>query len=169
MKLKLGLLLTCASVALAACGGSESNGNANNATSANSNTPAVNTAPANTGLETSKTPPAATTNDAPTLAPVVHAYYDALKKKDAAGARKVMSQGFIQSAEKGMEEEGDTDLIPYLTKYDKLPQNRMEVRNEQISGNRATAELKGGSYNDWVKIVFINEGGAWKITNEIPR
>lgn len=166
MKLTAFLLLTFASIVMTACGGSESDSNTSNA---NSKPQAANTAAANTGLEGSKTPAAATANDAPTLAPVVHAYYDALKKKDATGAKKVMSQGFVQSAEKEMQEEGDKDLVVYLTKFDKLPENRMEVRNEQISGNRATAELKGGSYTDWVKITFINEGGAWKITNEIPK
>lgn len=153
---------------LAACGGSESpNTNVANNATANSNAaaPAANVE----RLEPTPAPVAQTTNDAPTLAPVVHAYYGALKKKDAAAVRQVMSQGFIQSAEGDMKEAGQKDLITYLTEFDKLPADKMEVRNEQISGNRGTAELKGGSYATWAKIVFVDEGGTWKITNEVPR
>ena len=162
------LLIFSIAVALApfGCGGGDTATNAPNANSSNANSAQT---PANNALDTVKKPEAATTNDAPTIAPVVHAYYDALKKKDAAAVRKVMERGFLETTEKEMKAEGKTDIIAYLTEFDELPEGKMQVRNEQISGNRATAELKGGSYGDWVKIVFVNEGGAWKISNEIPR
>ena len=152
---------------LAACGGSEGpNINMANNSTVNTN----GSSPANSGkLEPTPAPVAQTANDAPTLAPVVHAYYGALKKKDGGAVRQVMSQGFIQSAEGDMKESGQKDLITYLTEFDKLPADKMEVRNEQISGNRGTAEVKGGSYSTWAKLVFVNEGGSWKITNEVPR
>ena len=57
---------------------------------------------ANTDLGATKKPDAATTNDAPTLAPVVQAYYEALKKKDDALLKSVMSQAFIKSVEDDM-------------------------------------------------------------------
>lgn len=154
-------------ITIAGCGGSE-NSNVGNANSGNINAakPANN---ANTGLETTKKPESATTNDAPTLAPIVNAYYDALRKKDAAGAKRVMSAEFITSTETGMKGEKKTDFIAFLTEFDKIPEGKMEVRNEQINGNKATAEVKGGTYIDWTKLIFANEGGAWKITNEVPR
>ena len=169
LKVIISSFLIVLGVVLVGCGDPSTTGNTGNTNTANANTAGTNTAAVNSVLEPTKAPVAATTNDAPTLAPVVHAYYDALKRKDAAGVRKVMSQGFLQSTESDMQEEGKSDIIVALTEFDKLPQNKMEVRNEQISGNRGTAELKGGSYIDWTKFVFLNEGGAWKISNEISK
>ena len=151
------------------CGDSSTTNNAGNANAGNTNAANTNLAQANSILEPTKAPVATTTNDAPTLAPVVHAYYDALKRKDAGAVRKVMSLGFLQSTENDMKEEGKSDIIVALTEFDKLPPNKMEVRNEQITGNRGTAQLKGGSYIDWTTFVFVNEGGTWKISNEIAR
>ena len=158
------ILISFVVIASSGCGETATNTSNLNANVANAN--AKTPVP---GLNTTKTPEAATTNNAPTLSPVVHAYYDALKRKDAAAVRKVMAEGFISSTEEGMKEEKKTDLIAFLTEFDKLPADKMEVRNEQISGAKGTAELKGGSYGDWVKFVFRNEGGTWKITNEIDR
>lgn len=169
LKVIISSFVIALAVVIVGCGDSSTTNNAANTNAANTNAAATNTVAANSALEPAKAPVAATTNDAPTLAPVVHAYYDALKRKDAAAVRKVMSQGFLQSTESDMQEEGKSDIIVALTEFDKLPQNKMEVRNEQITGNRGTAELKGGSYIDWTKFVFVNEGGAWKISNEISK
>ena len=140
---------------------------------ANSNSNAANqtaNAPAaNDALAPVSKPPAATSNEAPTVGPVVNAYYDALKRKDATAARSVMSRDFLQSVEGDMKEENKTDLIAFLTEFDKLPESKMEVRNELISGNKATAEIRGGAYTSWTTVVFHNEGGAWKLSNEVPK
>jgi hypothetical protein len=162
LTLLAGLMLTAAG-----CSGSETSvnvANGNTANTTNANKPAVNA-----GLETTKKPEAETTNDAPTLGPVVHAYYNALKKRDEAAARKVMAQEFLKSTQDDMKAEKKTDFIAFLTEFDKIPEPKMEVRNEQINGNRGVAELKGGSYGNWTKIVFKNEGGVWKISNEVDR
>lgn len=164
-KIFLTLLITLA-VLTAGCGGTEVTTNTVNTNVANTNVAPV---AGNTGLDPVKKPEAATTNAAPTLAPVVHAYYDGLKKKDASGVRKIMAQQFVQETEAGMKDESKTDFIAFLTEYDKLPEGKMEVRNEQITGNKGVAEIKGGAYGTWTKIVFLNEGGTWKISNEVPR
>ena len=152
--------------AMTGCGGSEPTANVTNANVANTNT----APPSNGGIETVKKPEAPTTNDAPTLAPVVHAYYDALKRKDSAAVRSVMEREFLQSTEEDMKAEKKIDIVAFLTEFDQLPENKMEVRNEKITGTTGVAEVKGGSYAGWRPIVFINEGGKWKISNRVePR
>src|SRR5688500_16399459 len=74
MRFKTTLLISVVAIgfAMTGCGSSEPTANLTNANVANTNT----APPSNGGLETNKKPEAVTTNDAPTLAPVVHAYYD---------------------------------------------------------------------------------------------
>jgi hypothetical protein len=154
------------SFAMSGCGGA-TNTNVTNANLPNANTsvPATNSAV----LVPTPKPEEPTTNNAPTLGPVINAYYDALRKKDAAGARKVMGQQFIQSVEADMKEENKTDIVAFLTEFDKIPDGKMEARNEQINGSKGSAEVKGGSYANWTKVTFVNEGGAWKVTNEFGK
>ena len=154
-------------IVMAGCGGTTTTTNVANTTAANANANA--TAPeANTGLGTTKKPEAATTNNAPTLSPVVHAYYEALKKKDDALLKSVMSQAFIKSVEDDMKDEKRTGLAAYMAEFDKIPEKPVEVRNEKIEGSDAVAELKGGAYINWTPFAFVNEGGKWKFTGGSP-
>jgi len=111
---------------------------------------------------------AETTNNAPTLAPILQGYYDALKKKDDAAVKNVMSAGFIKSIEADMKEENKTSISAFLAETDTIPDKPMEVRNEVIEGDKGVAEVKGGAYPNWTPFAFVKEGGAWKITNESP-
>lgn len=129
-----------------------------NKVSANSNNP----------LSTVKAPEAATTNDAPTLAPVVQNYYNALKKKDDAGLRKVFSQSTLKSLEADMKEEKKTSLSDFISELEPASAQPFEVRNEKIEADTAVAEIKGGSYAVWTPIKFVRENGEWKMTNESP-
>ena len=151
---------------MAGCGGTDTATNVSNTNLPNANAPMPAT---NSALETTKKPEVATANNAPTFGPVVNAYYDGLKKKDAPAVRRVMAEGFIRSIETDMKDDKKTDLVAFLSEFDKLPEGKMDVRNEQIDGNKGVAEVKGGSYATWTKISFVNEGGTWKISNEVPR
>ena len=164
MKNLLSALILFVTAFAFACGGTNNTTNANapNTNTANSTTTNSN------ALETTKAPEAPTTNDAPTLGPVINAYYDALKKKDAAGVKKVMESQFLKSIESDMKDEKKTDIVAFMTEFDKLPEGKMEARNEQINGNKGTAEVKGGSYANWTKVVFVKEDGVWKVSNEVP-
>ena len=42
----------------------------------------------------------------------------------------------------------------------------VEFRNEKIEGDKASAELKGGTYVNWTKFNFVKENGEWKFTNQ---
>ncbi len=145
-------------------------------TSENLNT-AINTKPsaansatsnADNPLNTTKTPEAATTNNAPTLSPVVQAYYAALKTKDDAALKKIYSQETLKSLEADMKAEKKTSLSAFITELEPVPDRPFEVRNEQIQGDTAVAEMRGGSYPNGIKIKFVRENGEWKMTNESP-
>src|SRR4029453_3784230 len=167
MQFKLFLIFVLgASLAIAGCGGGMTTStNNSNSNAANANAPAPE---ANTGLPTVKKPQAATTNDAPTIAPVVRTYYEALKKKDDALLKSVMSKEFISSIEKDMKEGKKRSIAAYMAEFDTIPDKPVEVRNEKFEGNDAVAELKGGAYINWTPFAFTNEGGKWKFTGESP-
>ena len=115
---------------------------------------------------TVKKPESETLNNAPTLAPVVQAYYDALKKKDDAAVKKTMSQDFIKSVEADRKAEKMASLTAELASNDIIPDKPMEVRNEKIEGNKGSAELRGGTYINWLKFNFVKEEDGWKLTNQ---
>ena len=133
------------------------------------NTPG-NTNPPNNGTNNgvavpTRTPDAPAENNAPTITPVVKAYYDALKKKDDAALKKVLTADFIKSVEADMKEEKKTSIAAYMAEYEVLDKP-VEVRNEKIDGDKASAELKGGTYVNWTKFNFVKENGEWKFTNQ---
>jgi hypothetical protein len=167
--MRLNLILTFVIgivLAAAGCGGgtvTPTGGSNTNASNANSSTNTILPAD-NSGLATTKKPETATVNNAPTIAPVVQVYYEALKKKDDALAKSVMTQDFIKSIEEDMKAEKKTNIAAYMAEYDTIPEKPVEVRNEKIEGNDATAEIKGGAYINWTPFAFKNEGGKWKFT-----
>lgn len=152
---------------LAGCGGSVENKPAN--TTANSaNTINANAAkPANNALETTKTPEEKTVNQAETITPVYKAYCQAMEKKDEAAVRKIYSKDTLRSFEADMKEEGIKSLIEYLS-TDKVTTKLCEVRNEQIQGDTAIAEVRAEGYPNGIKVKFIKEDGVWKMTNQSP-
>lgn len=164
----LNLLITIAAITAAACGGTSNSANTVNATNAGNTGNATTTSNANSPVETTKKPIAETTNNAPTIAPVVQAYYDALKKKDDAALENVLAAPFIKSIQADMKAEKKTGMAAYLAEYDTIPDKPVEVRNEKIEGDKAVAELKGGAYLNWTAFSFVNEGGKWKFTGGSP-
>lgn len=145
------------SIIMIGCGGTTTN-------STNTNTSNANAANSSGPLDTTKKPVGETTNNAPTLAPVVQAYYDGLKKKDDAVVRSVMSAEFLKTIEADMKDEKRTDLAAYMAEYDTIPEKPVEVRNERIDGDKAVAEIKGGAYVNWTPFEFVKENGVWKFT-----
>lgn len=137
-----------------------------NTNSANANAAVTNNA--SNPLATTKTPEVSTTNNAPTLAPVVQKYYEALKGGDDAALKKVYSQATLKSLEADMKDEKQTSLVKFITELEPVPDQPFTVRNEQIQGDAAVAEMRGGSYPNGIKIKFVRENGEWKMTNESP-
>lgn len=118
-------------------------------------------------LTTTKKAEAPTENNAPTIGPVVAAYYDAIKKKDETALRKVLSADFIKSLEADAKSEKKS-LIAFLVEIEKVPEKPVEVRNEKIEGEKAVAQIKGGTYLNWTPFEFVKENGEWKYTGKSP-
>lgn len=166
MKYKTTFIVVILTIFIYGCG-SEVPTDTANANSANktANTVAANT---NDPLETSKTPEVSTTNNAPTLTPVVKAYCQAIVKKDENGLRKVFSKETLKSYESDMKAEGKNSLIDFFAGTES-PNNKLcEVRNEQIEGDTAIAEVRTDNTPNGVKYKFVKENGEWKLTNESP-
>jgi hypothetical protein len=151
-----------ASVAISvACGGGGTSNNSSTATNGNStNTNTDNPLPV-------KTPtPEQTTNNAPTLTPVFKAFCDAVNKKDDAGLRKVLSSDAMTSIQQQMKQQNIKTLSAYFE--DDKYKTTCEVRNEQITGDQAVAEVRGDTYPNGIKMIFVKEGGEWKLTTRSP-
>lgn len=158
-------ILLFSAILFVGCGGTETVSNTNTTTIKNANVVTTNV---NNPLSTTKLPEAATTNNAPTVAPVVAAYYEALKKKDDAALRKIYSQATLKSLEADMKEEKETSLAKFITDLEPAPDKPFEVRNETIAGDTIIAEIRGGSYPNGIRIKFVKENGEWKMTQETP-
>ncbi len=120
--------------------------------------------PNNSIVETSKTPVATKTDDAESIAPVVTGFYEALKKKDEVGVKKFLSAEALKYLENEAKMEKKTWFIYLLESEEPLDEKR-EVRNQKISGDKAVAEMKGGSLGEWTPIAFVKENGEWKFAS----
>jgi hypothetical protein len=149
------------STALVGCTKTETPTSTNTGKTANANTAIVT---ADNPLETTKKPEAATSNNAPTLAPVVQNFYEALNKKDEAGVRKYLSQSALKYWETEAKTEKKTALA-YLSEAEEPIDEKREIRNEKIEGETAVAEIKGGSLGVWTPIKFVRENGQWKFAS----
>lgn len=145
---------------IACSGGGASN---NSSTTTNGNTTNANT---NNPLAVQTPTPEQTTNNAPTLTPVFKSFCDAVNKKDDAGLRKVLSSDALTSIQQQMKQQNVKTLSAYFE--DDKYKATCEVRNEQINGDQAVAEIRGDSYPNGIKMVFVKEGGEWKLTNRSP-
>ncbi|MGI8813262.1 MAG: hypothetical protein ACR2IH_12160, partial [Pyrinomonadaceae bacterium] len=132
MNIRSTVFLIAASViAAAGCDGTQTNTNANissNTVAVNKNAEKANSA---NPLGVTTPTPEATTNDAPTLTPVVRAFYDALKKKDDAALKQVLSQDFIARVQSDMKDENRKDMAAFMAELDRVPEKPVEVRNEK--------------------------------------
>jgi hypothetical protein len=170
------LFLLMISLFFTACGGNNEtpkNNAGNTVNPSNSNLPKnVNLPNSNQAAgnnvpnSVAKTPEPPKVNDAKTLSLVVAAYSDALKTKNDAALRKVLSQSAVKGWEDAMKEEKRTKLAEYVAENEYVEGKPFEIRNEEIKGDEATAEMKGGVYGVWSKIGFSKENGEWKFNGK---
>lgn len=153
------LTVLTSAILLIGCGGGSPN------TPSNTNT-ANTTTNTNNPLETKTPAPEQTVNAAPTLSPMFKAYCEAMDKKDEAAIRKLYSADTLKNFEEQMKAEGIKSLSKFL-ENDKLGA-KCEIRNEEIKGDTAVAEIRGDSYPNGIKAVFVKENGEWKLTNKSP-
>jgi hypothetical protein len=117
-------------------------------------------------LVTTTPTPESTTNNAPTLTPVFKAYCDAMIRKDEAALRRIYSSDTIRNFEEQMKREGIRSLMKFLE--DDRIEKICEIRNEQITGDSAIAEIRADWAPNGVKVVFAKENGEWRLTNKAP-
>ena len=157
------LFLIIISIFMIGCGPTPSETPKNTTTT---NTTATNTnIKSNSPMDTVKTPETAKTGEATTLSPIVQGYYDALAKKDEAGAKKFLSANALKYYEIEAKGEKKTWFAYVLEENEPVAEKR-EVRNEKIEGEKAVAEVKGGNLAVWTKIVFVKENGEWKFASQ---
>ena len=104
-------------------------------------------------------------NNAPTLGPVVRAYYRALRKKDDRAIERVIQIKFLNQLKADMKAEHKRHIAAYLAETDR-PHRKIEVRNEKIKGDWGNAEVRGGTYLNWTPLDFVKEDGVWKLSFE---
>jgi len=164
MKVYLLIATVFTALLFSACGETPSTNVNVNSNRANNAAPVNN----NGGVPAPTTPtPEATSNNAPTLTPVYKAYCAAWVKKDEAALRKIYSSDTIADFEKTMKEDGIKSLVDFLSD-DKASNELCEARNEKITGDTATAEVKTLGYPNGIMVVFVKENGEWKLTNRRP-
>jgi hypothetical protein len=92
------------------------------------------------------------------------AFYEASKKKDVAGMKKTLSKGTLDMFDKLAKEQNKTtdEMLKEVDKDDKSDK-MPETRNEKITGDTATLEVKNDKTNKWDPLPFVKENGEWKI------
>lgn len=169
MRFFILLIFSIFTLFLNGCTTAETPGNKSSAGNTKSNNANTNVSSSNSAdsnpLATTKAPEAATSNNAPTLAPVVQNYYAALQKKDEAGVKKFLSQSAIGYWQSEMKSEKSPSLLAILEDNESPVEEKREVRNEKIEGDTASVEMKGGSLGVWTPIKFVKENGEWKFAS----
>jgi len=102
----------------------------------------------------------------PTPTATFKAYFDAQQKKDIATMKQTLSKTSLAMMEASAKQQGVTldkmiqaQLDHPASKIDKLP----ESRNEKVTGDNATLELRNEEANRWDTMYFVKEDSKWKI------
>jgi len=92
------------------------------------------------------------------------AFFEASKKKDVAGIKKGLSKGTVEMLDKLAKEQNKStdDMLKEAYQNDK-GETFPETRNEKISGDTATLEVKNDKNGKWETLPFVKEDGDWKI------
>lgn len=94
------------------------------------------------------------------------AYTQAIKKKDTATMKALLSKGSLKMAsDEAKSQKIATDEIIGRETLFSPEQKTLEFRNEKIEGETAMIEVKN-SFGSFEKIPFIKEDGVWKIAKE---
>ncbi len=96
-------------------------------------------------------------------------FVEAARSKDVKTFKSLLSKKSLQTMDKDSKEAGmATDaMIATMLEQDLFPKGAgsVETRNEKITGERATVEIKGES-DKWSENELVKEDGGWKVTLE---
>lgn len=94
-------------------------------------------------------------------------FFNAIKQKDKAAFKSLMSKESMEILQAAAEEKKvtldgllDTQFFPNT----QLPE-KCEQRNEKITGDKATTEMKDEK-GEWSPMAFVKEDGVWKVSLE---
>jgi len=90
-------------------------------------------------------------------------YTKAIKKKDTASMKVLLSDATIKMDEQEARAQGIgvDDVLLRETLFNPN-QRSVEFRDEKIEGDKATLQVKN-SFGSWETVPFVREDGAWKI------
>jgi hypothetical protein len=91
-------------------------------------------------------------------------FYAAAQKRDGAAMKKLLSKDLLAVAK---QDAHDRPIDDYLSSQvgDEISHHATsETRNEKISGETATVEVKEATGDEWNPIPFVKEDGQWKLT-----
>ncbi len=93
-------------------------------------------------------------------------YAKAFKKKDITTMKLLLSNASMKMHEQEAKAQGVTvdDIVKRETLFSEN-QTTIEYRNEKITGERATLEVKTAS-GTWTTWPFVREDGVWKIDKQ---
>ena len=107
-------------------------------------------------------------NRAPLQTPLdtLKAYNQAIKEKDTAAMKSLLSKGSIKMAL----EEAKVQNVPVEEVLGKETlyspgQTTVKIKNQKIEGESATIEVEN-SFGTWDVVPFVREDGKWKIAKE---
>ena len=88
---------------------------------------------------------------------------EASKTKNVEVIKKLVSKSTVALLEKSAKDQ-NTTVEELLKKDEGSPfQELPETRNEKITGDTATVEVKNTATNDWETMPFVKEDGIWKV------
>lgn len=90
-------------------------------------------------------------------------YTKAIKKKDTAAMKLLLSEATIKMDEQEAKAQGVSvdDIVKRETLFIES-QKSVEYRDEKIEGDKATLQVKN-SFGSWETVPFVREEGVWKI------
>lgn len=96
----------------------------------------------------------------------LQAYTLAIKKKDAAQMKSLLSDASVKMAEQEAQAQNVT-LDEIMKRETMFGENQRSVkfRNEKVDGDRATIEMKDSS-DAWISVPFVREEGVWKVDKQ---
>mgnify|MGYP000845960311 CR=1 FL=1 len=105
------------------------------------------------------------TEDRRELSPTetLRALHEASKKKDVEAIKSYLSKGTLDLLEQSARRR-ETSVDQLLREENGAPfQELDEMKNEQVSGETATVEVKNPVKGNFEKIPFVRENGVWKV------
>jgi hypothetical protein len=111
-------------------------------------------------------PQLGTPNEAPTLKPVMIAYFATIKRHDEKTLRKLMAPHFITTVDTAMKEAKIKVSLANFLAMAETTDKPVEVRNEVYNGGQAAAQIRFGPEESWSWRPFTMVDDEWKVTDE---